>query len=407
MPNISRRTLLKGAAVTGGALAVVSLLPGCTNPANSPSSGPVVVDSKDATSILESFEEAEMTLEMVSEWTLPLGSVLRVGSGVWSAFLVPGETANPMMVGRAVSRDTGEVRELVNDVMSDKGTRGVSLRSDWVLLDIRCSDVAFAWVELNVLTHDWKLYGQSHDNGYPTGEAVVLWESDAEFDPPAMCFAGDKLIWTVIPALSGTKTTEPSFAYLWTAGSRISTSVVESPGRFAAEPAVSGNTVTLAPRVRANEGVFYGITAYSLDDNLATVIDQLVLPSPIRPFRAVRIGDKFAFSVEASYQAGGLFQNMGTFIGTSEGPFTWLSREPSADVSGNGSNLYIIKSRSSYFVVDTEARTYAVLMSAKNSVDYGDFPATLGQTDMFSTFATVKNADTGQPQEVRLRTFAL
>ncbi|MBQ6395508.1 MAG: hypothetical protein IJH87_04115, partial [Atopobiaceae bacterium] len=304
-------------------------------------------------------------------------------------------------------RETGEVRDLVMDMISDKGQRGVSLRSDWVIYDVRCSDSAFAWVELNMLTRDWKLYGQTMSDGYPTGEPALLWEADAEYDPPAMCFSGNKLVWQVMPALSGSKTTEHSFAYLWEAGTKVSTAVVESPGRFASEPAASGSTVTLAPRVNADSGVFYGITAYSIKDDFGTVVDQLVLPSPIKPFRAVRIGENFVFSVEATYQSGGLFQNMGTFIGPSEGPFIWLSREPSADVCGNGHGTYVIKSRASYFIVNVHRKNFAILASAKDSVDYGDYPASVGRVGTFCTFATVKNADTGQPQEVLFRAYKI
>ena len=407
MGNITRRQFLKGAAAAGSAIAIVSLLPGCRNPASVPSSPPVTVDVADATSITEVYEEVDLNIQQTAAVTLPLGSVLRVGNGVWSPFLMPAESANPMVVARAVSRETGEVRDLVMDMISDKGQRGVSLRSDWVIYDVRCSDNAFAWVELNMFTRDWKLYGQTMSDGNPTGEPALLWEADADYDPPAMCFSGNKLVWQVMPALSGSKTAEHSFAYLWEAGTKVSTAVVESPGRFASEPAASGSTVTLAPRVNAESGVYYGITAYSMKDDFGTIVDQLVLPTPIRPFRAVRIGDDFVFSVEATYQSGGLFQNMGTFIGPSEGPFIWLSREPSADVTGNGHGTFVIKSRASYFIVNVHRQNFQILSSAKDSVDYGDYPASVGRMGTFTTFATVKNVDTGQPQEVLFRAYKI
>ena len=161
-----------------------------------------------------------------------------------------------------------------------------------------------------------------------------------------------------------------------------------------------------APRVRAEEGVFYGITAYSLSDDMATVVDQLVLPQTVRPFRAVRMGDRFAFSIEANYSSGGLLGQMGTYIGTGDGPFVTLVREPSAQVVGKD-GVYVIKSRASYFVIDVDRETYSILSATNRCVDYGEYPAREGTSSSFVTFATVKDGETGYPSAVSVRDFAL
>ena len=162
----------------------------------------------------------------------------------------------------------------------------------------------------------------------------------------------------------------------------------------------------LFPRCGADEGVFYGITAYSLRDDLATMVDQLVLPQSVRPFRAVRMGDLFAFSIEANYSSGGLLGRMGTYLGTGDGPFTTLVREPSAQVAGKN-GVYIIKSRASYFVIDVNRETYSILVATNRCVDYGEYPASEGTCSNFVTFATVKDAQTGYPSAVTVRSFAL
>ena len=96
------------------------------------------------------------------------------------------------------------------------------------------------------------------------------------------------VLWLVMPNAKGELRTEHSFCYQWKVGESKADAVVESPGRFATAPAISGDTITLVPRVRADEGVYYGITAYSLTDNLRTIVDQLVLPVSVRPMNAVR-----------------------------------------------------------------------------------------------------------------------
>ena len=165
--------------------------------------------------------------------------------------------------------------------------------------------------------------------------------------------------------------------------------------------------MTLAPRVRNEEGTYYGITAYSLADDLATIVDRLVMPENVRPFHAVRMGDVFALSVEASYGYGGLLGSMGTYIGTADGDFASVPLEPFANIAGSKDGLFVVKSRASYYVVDTKNKGYTFLGAADRCVDYGEYPARVGETDTFVSFATIKSADTGYPASVLVRAFAL
>jgi hypothetical protein len=158
------------------------------------------------------------------------------------------------------------------------------------------------------------------------------------------------------------------------------------------------------PRVRANEGVYYGVSAFSISSDLETIVDQMVLPQTIKPFYATRIGDRFAVSIEANYSSGGMFGSMGTYIGTSSGPFVRLAREPSANVAGN-LDTFIIKSRTSYFVVDVRKATYSILAAANRCVDYGDYPVRVGEVAEFVTYATVKDENSGYPMNVVVREF--
>ena len=86
--------------------------------------------------------------------------------------------------------------------------------------------------------------------------------------------------------------------------------------------------------------------------------------------------------------------------------FFRLNREPSEGGCGKG-DVVVIKGTSSYFVIDLAKRQYSVLSASDRSVDYGEFPARAGECDTFVTFATVKDADTGYPASVAVRTFRL
>lgn len=398
--NITRRGLFRGLGIAGATAAVVGLLPGCAHESGESSSEPMVVDSSEATNILESYSEADLSLDEGSTWKLPLGVVLRQAEGTYVPATQAGASAVSMVKGCVLSTQDGQLSEVLPTTVGDG--------SNLAIYDVRCSDSVYAWAEIDLLTHAWSLYASDFSNGAISGTSTTLWQADANWDPPLFACTGSTVIWQVMPSTSGDKTSEHSVCYLWHKGDANAQAVVESPGRFATPPAVSDGTVTLTPRVRADEGVFYGITAYSLDSNMSSVTDQLVMPETIKPFRAVRMGDSFAFSVEANYNSdsGGLFANMGTYIGPSSGPFLMLSREPSACVVGKG-QTYIIKSRASYFVIDTSASTYSVLSASNRCIEYGDYPAREGTTDTFVTYATVKDADTGYPTSVVVRTFGL
>lgn len=399
--NITRRGLFGATAGVGAAAAAVTILGGCTNPAiEELPSDPVVVDEESAVTVMGedgAFKYIDSNLKQTGEWILPLGNVLHAGEGSWLPVTTAGASAVPVVKGSAFSIATGELIEVVAAPITPNAP-------NVVIYNARCSDSTYAWVELDTLTRSWSLYAARFSNGALQGSPSTLWEADSEWDPPRFTVTGDRVIWQVMPSLSGNSTTEHSFAYLWRTGSREAKAVVESIGRFATTPAVSGNTVTLAPRVKNDEGVFYGVTAYSLDDDLATTIDRLVMPESVRPFHAVRMGNVFALSVEASYGSGGLLGGMGTYIGTADGNFVTVPLEPFAEISGTPTKL-VVKSRSSYYVVDLAQEGYSFLGAIDRSVDYGEYPARVGETKTFVTYATTKDPSTGYPASVTVRAF--
>ena len=399
--TITRRGLIRAGAAGVAVAATVGVISHC-NRSDDTTSDPVVVDERAANNILaedSAYTEVDLSLPETNSWTLPVGTVLRPSEGTWVPALAASSSTIPVVKAAAFSTATGNLSDVVT-------TPVMGTEPNIAIYDVRCSDELYAWVEIDMLKRDWALYAQHFSDGGVSGSVTTLWQGDAEWDPPLFAVTGNMVIWQVMPAITGTKTREHSFCYVWHQGDRDAKAVVESPGRFAAPPAVSEGTVTLAPRVRADEGVFYGITAYSLRDDLATMVDQLVLPQSVRPFRAVRMGDLFAFSIEANYSSGGLLGRMGTYLGTGDGPFTTLVREPSAQVAGKN-GVYIIKSRASYFVIDVNRETYSILAATNRCVDDGEYPASEGTCSNFVTFATVKDAQTGYPSAVTVRSFAL
>ncbi len=399
--NITRRSLFGASAAGAATAATIGLLSGCKHKDNTVSD-PVVVDERASENVFAEdspYTEVEHHLTEQGNWTLPVGTVLRAAEGTWVPGVAAGSTAIPVVKGVALSTANGTMADVVTTLMMGD-------EPNMTIFDVHCSDKVYAWSEVDMLKRNWVLYAQRFSEGAVSGSVSTLWQGDADWDPPLFTVVDDMVIWQIMPSISGTKTREHSFCYIWHLGDANAQAVVESPGRFAIPPAISGSTVTLAPRVRADQGVYYGITAYSLSDELSTIVDQLVLPQSVRPFRAVRIGDRFAFSIEANYSSGGLLGQMGTYLGTGDGPFVTLIREPSAQVAGRD-GFYIIKSRASYFVLNTDRQTYSILSAANHCVDYGEYPAREGECSTFVTFTTVKDSRTGYPSAVVTRSFAL
>ena len=270
---------------------------------------------------------------------------------------------------------------------------------------IRATDSVFAWIEMDYANSAWKLYAQGLSGVSLSGNAVELDRGGKDYDPPLFTAYGSSVIWYKMPASGGSKTSSDSFCYRQSVDESKPEVIWKSTGRFASAPRVSDGILTISPRVRNDEGVYYGMTAIDLTDGNNTKRAQLVLPSSVSPFEAVYMGDTFVFSIEATYNGVGSLGNMGTYIGNEGGPYLFLSREPLACAAGR-KNKYLVKVQASHFLINTSAKTYGSLLSPDRALEYGDYPATAGESDAFLTYATVRNSQ-GVPETVTARLFSL
>lgn len=395
--SLTRRGFFKAGGLAGIAAATIGVAAGCTNtPESTSADEPVLLDVADAVDVTDEFEEVDFSLKQNGAFQLPLGSVLREAEGNWIPIMSVGKKATPMVYASALSLASGNLHEVLSGPITQD--------ANMVIFDVRCSEKVFAWVELNTVSRDWVLYARGFDDGVLLDNTSALWQADSNWDPPGIAVSDTAVIWQVRPSLSGNKTAESSFCYLWRLGAANAKAVVESPGRFAFPPSVSDGAVTLCPRVLPDSGQYYAVTSYNLSDDLSTVLDQLVFPRGVRPYRGARIGGRTVASVEANYDSGGLLGGMGTYIKMGERDFVRMVREPVAGLCGHGDKV-IIKSRASYFVIDVAEKTYSFLPATDRCVDYGEYPARSGECSSFITFATVKDSGEGYPSFVSVRSF--
>ena len=397
--GISRRSAIKNIAAGSVVLGALGALSGCGKNPTDPKDEPVQVSEDGGISILEEFSESDDKLDLAYEIDLPNGTILKPSTGSWIPCLCAGEVASRMVTASAVSVASGKLYKVVAETFDKTPSEVIS--------DVSCSDDLFAWVEIDMLTRAWKLYAAPFKDG-AIGDVTSLWTAGKDYDPPSICCVGKKVLWQVMPNPNSSKRTEHSFCYVWSLGDKDAKAQVDSPGRFATPISVSAGKVILCPRTQGSKsGINYKIGVYSLEDNLATELDSLVLPSPIKPLYATYINGDFVFSIEANYETKGLFSRMGTYIGKGEGPYYVLSREPYSNVCGSDDGVFVIKNRSSYFVVNIQNKTYSILPAQDRCVDYGEYPASEGVKSVFTTFSTIKDEKTGYPSSVKVRSFTL
>ncbi len=397
--GITRRRFALGSIAAAGAGMAAIALNSCSFDEESSDGDPqVVTDSSLITAVLDGdFEYSDDTPTLSASWELPLGTLLFHSGGCsWAAAMLAPESASTVNTLGIVSLESGTVTTLVETP---------SFGSTYSVFDVRCTDSVYAWVEINYNDLSWALLGQQLSSGALTGDPVVLDEGDEDWEPPRFTTWSSSVIWQKMPMASGGSSSEASHCYIWSVGSAEGTEIKESPGRFATSPRVADGVLTIAPRVRADEGVYYGMTAIDLSSETFDQIDQLVLPSSVSPFDATYMNDVFVFSIEAAYDNVGSLGNMGTFLGSEGGPYLYVRREPVAQVTSNGA-YYLIKSQASHIIVDTDAQMYGTLFAPDRCLDYGDYPATDGISSQFVCYATVRD-DTGLPDHVLVRVFSI
>ena len=390
----------RGFVLGGAAASAATLLAGCskkTGTSDDAAGEPQVIkDDSKIVSITEEYEAVDIDLKPTASWTLPLGTLLYYCDGGYAAaMMAPASALHANTLG-VFNMGDGSLTTLIDDPVEGSG---------YAFYDVRATDSVFAWVEMNYANSSWKLYAQTLSGAALTGNAVELDRGGEDYDPPLFTAFDSSVIWYKMPSTGGNKTGSDSYCYRRSLDESKAEAIWKSTGRFASAPRVSDGILTISPRVRNDEGVYYGMTAIDLTDGNNTKRAQLVLPSSVSPFEAVYMGDTFVFSIEATYAGVGGLGNMGTYIGNEGGPYQFLSREPLACAAGR-KGKYLVKVQASHFLIDTSAKTYGSLLSPDRALEYGDYPATAGQSNTFLTYATVRNSQ-GIPETVTARLFSL
>lgn len=400
--GLSRRGFLRATSAAGTLAAIAVSTSGCKR-ASAPSQPGVVTDIPadyiiDPQTNESNYSVVDMPLKAGSAWEFLRGTTFYPSDGTMIAAISPSALALPMVKGCVLSLEKGTISDVIADVYTKDS-------ANYVIYDVRCSNALYAWIELDVVTHNWSLYAQAMANGATHGSVLELWQSTSDYLPAQFAVSGSSVVWQVCPHPKKSKARSHSYAYIWKLGDEQAQQVVESNGRFACPPSISKGTCVLVPRLTVQKSQLYCMNAYTLSSGFSSTIATLTLPSGVAPLDVQYISNKFAFSIAANYQSGGLLGKMGTYIGTTDG-LCVLSREPSAPVCGCG-DTFIVRNRTSYFVINTATKSYSVLPAANRCSDFGEYPACAGEQKTFVTYATIKDKDTGYPKNMVVRLFSM
>lgn len=344
------------------------------------------------------YSVSDFALEEKGSWEIPVGNVLYPSSGSWIAATTAGSSATPVIKGSAFSLESGKLIEVLKEPYMKR-------TPNYVIYDVRCSDDVYVWLEFDTIEKGWYLFASAFAKGALKGEVSELWHADANFAPAKFAVYAKTVVWQVCPYAKGKKARENSICYLWKLGQAQADAVLESKGAFATAPTLSGDTVVVTPRsTQQGAGAAHVMQAYSMSGSMSSTLDEFTMPAGVAPQTAVYINNHFVFSVAANHQQKGLLGKMGTYIARGDGTFVVLSREPSAVCAGH-KNVFIIRSKVSYFVVDIENKSYSILAASPRTSDVGEFPCVSGENKSFVTYATLKDKSTGYPKNILIRRF--
>jgi hypothetical protein len=412
-PLLSRRQFLGALAATGAAAATAGavLVSGCSSGDGdgselenivSQNAGDASIDTLEVEveQVVESsdYDEAPWTdyLKLTKTWELPYGTLLFMEAPSLCTLLMPGDAAGSLMQLALLDVNNGTVSVLLEHAQGqDEG---------YVIYDARASELAVIWVECNLATGAWRTY-LAQLAGTTLGRAHLLDEGDAVYDPPRLAISGNKAYWTFMPNAAGPASTEDSYLRYATVGAGeapvTNRSVYVSHGRMITNPEVSGDTLTIVPRVDTGN-IYYQITALDIAGDRTTAVS--ILPQSMRVSDAVHLPTGFSFCTENNYGYAAGLAYFGTYYQLASDRYLHVSRQPAgAPVFFN--NCLVVKSTKNIVGMDTDKNRFFILDTIPGCADHGDILAACGIQDRLVAYTTAPSAADPATPVVVVRVF--
>jgi hypothetical protein len=322
-----------------------------------------------------------------SSFELPLGSLIYQSSQSQALVITPGDSSRSLIGMGLANLDNGEFTPILG-----QATRH---NEDYVIYDARAGVEAIIWVECNMVPGLWQVYAAPLPGGTVDPEvglkAVVLDQGTIEYEPPLLAASGSKVYWTVMPDPNGPAYQEDSllkcaqFGQPGIGDKPEPQTIYVSHGRMITNPQVSGDTLTIVPRVDS-DNVYYQLTTLGIADD--KVRDVAILPPSLRVSDAVWLDQGFAFCIDANYDYAQGLAYAGTYCQLQNGQYLYINKLPSQAPVRLGELLYI-KSTKNVIGLDTARGNAVIVPTPSNGVAYGDIMAAAGNQGRLVLYTTV------------------
>ncbi|MCD8316321.1 MAG: Tat pathway signal protein [Eggerthellaceae bacterium] len=435
--TISRRQLLYGAAgvvgiaaIGGGGYALASI------DDDTSTELPTLTVPEDAVLTADDFELLENSDDYM---TCDLSTDLEYGTMVWAsddevaACLIPTGEASPLTKVGLMSLSNGTVTEVLPEAVNhDAG---------YEIYDVRANSQGIIWVETAILDGLWKVYCATC-TADSIGTPKLLEEGDDDWEMPSLACSGDYAFWQLLPDSNGAQSSSRSTLKRASFSDATPEIAYSSRAKMATNPYATEQGIVITPRSESS-GTYYQLTY--IDAETLEVLDQLTLPSSMKPMEAGYVEPGFTFCFEEIYSTGDGISNLGTYVpmtnakesgdlavaaweaeqeesddssneeeaikdlsqtsneldpaplelrseAYSDSPWFRFARTPSAPSAWCG-DWFMVKTPSSLCGVDLANRTYFVLYPDSGSDTYGDYLASTGTVSRIVTFENIDHTD--------------
>lgn len=391
-PAITRRNFLQGVAgvaVIAGAGAIANAMsPLCGAEGRSRAwaadEPETLSDSQDqvfTTDDCEYVEDLDSKIAMVSQASLPFGTLVWADDDNVACCLLPCETSDPLTQVGMLSLASGDLATVID--------KAAGSSEGFQIFDARLNSTGAAWVEADILNGKWRVYTARISGGAVVSPQIAA-EGTSEWETPSIAVSGGFAFWQLMPVKDGAASEKNSLLMRipFGAGSSEAKSVLESEGRFACPPASTSSGIAAAPRANA-DGVYYELT--HLDASSGQVTDTLILPASMKP-SFVSYGDTgFSFAFEDIYAYGDGISNLGTYTpaeGDVNGSWLRFARTPLAPVAWSD-GITFVKSTGVVAAIDTANKRYYAIQPENANQGYGEFLASSGSRQRIVTYSNI------------------
>jgi hypothetical protein len=366
-------------------------------------------------------------LKLQTTLDLPLGSLVYQMDSSFALVLLPGETGKSLRAIGMLNLATGVLASVLS------GPVGTS--KNVVLYDARASQNALIWVEFDLGNHHWSTYvaslggivssaapaasaaegeaaeaaeGEAITASVTVGEPRLVEEGDADYEPPMLAVAPQKLYWTVMPVATGPANQQDSLfraLSLERDGAPYTGepyTVLASHGRMITNPLVSNGIVTFVPRVDTGN-IYYQLTA--LDCASDKLVDFRILPQSVKVADALYANGTFFFSIEGDYSYAEGLSKFGMYLELEDGTYLRVGRTPVCPAVRFGDCL-VIQSTANIVGFDLVQKKSFVIESPPLSPKFGEALVGWGVQDKVVTSSVRLSEDGSVGEATTVRVFA-